>query len=319
MEIQKHLLTKAGFYRECDKRAEGSSMSFLKDYQQSYNERNETLVNEYYSKTRSIDRLIKMRNTEKIEEATKLMNVFKSATIGRIIRYNYLDEEILKDGIISEEDLDSEYTEHVHCTDLIVETILENEFIQGQIIEYSKNAKDYKSKNYDEIKDIESELQMISRLRKSDMREYLRVRNSGKINELVKKIEMLKYDDLLNSDYPIENICAIVLSDPTVELNEYPLDSIIWSLSKTAQDKLIDLIVKSYKTVNADKIEKFRKENTRQYKQQYAKKYNKKELSAEEKRIKVQLGKCKGLTPREVAEQMKCSIRTVQIYWDIVS
>jgi len=319
MEIQKHLLTKAGFYRECDKRAEGNSRSFLKDHHQSYNEQNEALVNEYYSKTRSIDRLLKMRNTEKIEEATKLKNVFKSTTIGRIIRYNYLDEEILKHGIISEEDLDSEYTEHIHCTDLIVETIFENEFIQGQIIEYSKNAKDYKSKNYDEIKEIEAELALIGKLSKSDIHEYMRISDSGKIKELQKKIEMLKYDDLLNSDYPIENICAKVLSDPTVELNEYPLGSIIWSLSKTAQDKLIDLIVKSYKTVNADKIEEFRKENTRQYKQQYAKKYNKKQLSIEDKRRLVQTGKSDGLTQKEVAKNLGCSVRTVHSYWNVAS
>jgi hypothetical protein len=316
MGIQKHLLTKAGFYRECNDRAKGNTWSFLEDYQQSDNNRGEALVNEYYGKLKSIDRLLRMGNTEKIEEAKKLKNVFKSATIGRIIRYNFLDDEILKQGIISDEDLNLEYTSHIHCTDLIVETILENKFIQDQIIEYSRNKTQSKGKNYDEIKDIVGELQIIGRLIKSDLREYLRVRESGKIGELEKRIEMLKYDDLLNSDYPIENICAKIIEGSKDDLKEYPLRQVIWSLSKTSQDKLIDMMVRSNKNENKDIIQEFRRENTKQYKQQYAKKYNKKQLSAEDKRELVQLGKAEGITQKEVAKQIGCSERTVQIYWN---
>jgi transposase-like protein len=76
------------------------------------------------------------------------------------------------------------------------------------------------------------------------------------------------------------------------------------------------MMVRSNKNENKDIIQEFRRENTKQYKQQYAKKYNKKQLSAEDKRELVQLGKAEGITQKEVAKQIGCSERTVQIYWN---
>lgn len=319
MEIQQHLLNKAKFYRECDKIEGGLTRSFLKDYSHSGNENAARLVNEYYAKARSVHRLLRMGNTTKVESATNLFKTFKSTTIGRIIRYKFIDVEIFKQGVISEKELDQEYTKHVHCTDLLVETIIDNKFIQDRILECSMNATDYKPKKSDELIEIEKELKRISGLLRSDIHEYTKELTSGKIDKLQKEQEKLEYIQLLNSDYPVENICDKLVNNSVDWIEEQKLRTRIWSLSKTSQDKLIDLIVKSYKTENAVEIKEFRCENTKQYKRLYAKKYNKKQFTPEDKIRLVQEGKSEGLTQEEVAEKLGCSVRTVRGYWNTVS
>lgn len=315
MEIQQHLLNKAEFYRECEKREAGLTLSFLQDYSHSGNEKAERLVNEYYAKARSLHRLLRMGNTSKVETATNLMKTYKSMTNGRIIRYNFIDVEIFKHGVISEEELDQEYTKHFHRTDLIIETILDNKFIQDRILECSKNATDYTPTKSGELIEIEKELKRISGLFRSDYREYMKELSNGNIDELRKEQEKLKYIELLNSNYPVENICAKVVDNSVVWFEEQLLWSRIWSLSKTSQEKLIGLMVKSYKSENAVEIKEFRSENNKQYKKLYAKKYNKKELTPEDKRRLVQEGKNSGLTQKEVAIKLGCVVRTVSKYW----
>lgn len=319
MKIQQHLLNNAKFYRECDKIEGGLTRSFLKDYSHSENENAARLVNEYYAKARSVHRLLRMGNTTKVESATNLLKTFKSMTIGRIIRYKFIDVEIFKQGVISEEELDREYTKHVHCTDLIVETIIDNKFVQDRILECSMNVTDYKPKKSDELIEVEKELKRISGLLRSDIHEYTKELSSGKINELSKEQERLELIELFNSDYPVENICHDVVNNSVEWFDEQRLRTRIWSLSKTSQDKLIDLMVKSYKKENAVEIKEFKNEKIKQYKRLYAKKYNKKELTADDKRRLVQEGKSDGLTQKEVAGKLSCSIRTVREYWNTAS
>lgn len=317
MSIQQHLLNKAKFYRECDKREGGLTLSFLKDYSHSENEKAEGLVNQYYAKARSLHRLLRMGKTSKVESATNLYKTFKSMTIGRIIRYNFIDVGIFKQGVIGEDELDQEYTKHVHCTDLIVEIIIDNKFIQDRILECSKNAKDYKPTKNNELIEIENELKRISGLLRSDFHEYMKELSSGKIDQLSREQEKLELIQLFSSDYPVENICYDIVNNSDVWFDKQLLRSRIWFLSKTSQDKLIDLMVKSYKTENAVEIKEFRNENTKQYKKMYAKKYNKKQFTPEDKIRLVQEGKIEGLTQEEVAEKLGCSVRTVQNYWKV--
>lgn len=88
----------------------------------------------------------------------------------------------------------------------------------------------------------------------------------------------------------------------------------IWKLSPTAQQKLMETIVSSYKTTYSQQIAQLKKKNTKDRKLKWSRKNNIKETSAKDKRELVKELRANGLTQKEVALQIGCSVSLVQKY-----
>jgi hypothetical protein len=286
------------------------------------------LLHETYKKVKSIDYMIQKNWTEKIEDANRMKEISRSMTIHRMVKNKIADVDILNEGIITLEEVELEYAIHYHRSQLITETILEHELIQNAIVELAKDGKPYKSKNHDEIVKIENEIDELEFSLLKEVSDIKKLLINNKKLSLERRHQELKDDDFLNSEFPIEDICYKIFNDiksfniagDTIAMfNGHSFENSIWFFSKTAQNKIIDLIVKSYKSMYENEILEYRKNKNKDHKKEYMKKHNKKSLSAQDKRDLVQLGKADGLTQSEVAEQIGCSERTVQYYWNAAS
>lgn len=330
MEIQPLLLTKAGFNREIERRAKTNPVTneFLKVAQCDLGLRDKKLLNEAYSKVRNIDFMLQNNRIDKINDANRMREIRRSMTISRMARNGIADIDILDEDFSMLQEVEQEYTLQYYRTQLIFESINEHDFIQNAIAELAKDGKPYKSNNYDEIRKIEKELEELDMKQSIETSKPKKLRGILKMNNLETKLQELREEDFLNSEFPIEDICYKLVTDNkrttmsgeiTVWFNSVSFKNSIWFLSKTAQNKLIDLIVKSYKSMYEEEIVEYRNNKYKESKKESMKKHNKKALSPEDKHELVQIGKAEGLTQTEVAKQIGCTTRTVQRYWNTAS
>jgi DNA-binding NarL/FixJ family response regulator len=80
--------------------------------------------------------------------------------------------------------------------------------------------------------------------------------------------------------------------------------------------KLTNMIVDTYKIENITAIEQHKENRIKENKHAWKTSQRKKELTADEKRELVKMGKENGYTQKQVADQIGCSVRTVQKYWN---
>jgi len=316
MKIQPELLTKTAFNREVERRALDQSFSaqFIKTCNCDPDSKSKRRLKHTYGIVQGIDSGLSNNKIHNADAASRMRNIAMSMTTSYMVKNKIVDIAILDAENISLEQVADQYTNDYHRTQLMVESIQNNKFIQNAIHEFAKDGKPYKSKNHDEIQEIEEELDELE-LKLVLETTVMRLLYDNKKRQLEQTLQDLKRDEFLNGDFSIEDICFKVVTD----WNRNSLREAIWYLSKTAQNKLIRLIVKSYKSMYEDEIKAYRKKKNSDQRKESMKKYNKKSLSAEEKLELVQLGKADGLTPKEVATQISCSVRTVQIYWNKVN
>lgn len=316
MKIQPELLTKTDFNREVEKMAKEQSLTkeFINTCKCDPDNKSKRRLKYTYGIVQGIDSGLSNNTTSKTEEALRMRKIAMSMTISHMKRNKIVDIDILKAENISLEQVGDEYTNDYHRTQLMVESIQKYDFIQNAIRELAKDGKPFKSKNHDEIKEVEEKLDELE-LKLKGASKGMKLIYDSKIRLLEEKLQDLKRDEFLNGDFTIEDICFKVVTD----WNRNNLRDAIWYLSKTAQNKLIRLIVKSYKSMYEDEINAYRKKKNSDHRKEAMKKNNKKSLSAEDKLELVQLGRADGLTPKEVARQIGCSVRTVQIYWNKVN
>lgn len=316
MNIQPELLTRTAFNREVERRGADHSLSakFINACNCDPDNKSKRRLKYTYGIVQGIDSGLRNDFTQNMEAALRMRKIAMSMTISHMVKNRIVDIEILATENISLEQIGDEYTKQDHRTQLMVESIHKNDFIQNAIHELAKDGKPYKSKNHDEIQEIEIKLGQLE-LELVIASPGMKLVHINNIRLLEEKLYDLKRDEFLNGDFSIEDICFKVV----IDWNKNNLRDAIWYLSKTAQNKLIGLIVKSYKSMYEDEISAYRKKKNKDRRKEAMKKNNTKSLSAEEKRELVQLGKADGITQKEVADQLGCSIRTVQYYWNTAS
>lgn len=330
MNIQSELLTKTEFKREFKRRVLSNPLTnpYLKIASCDLDSKEKKLLNETYKKVKSIESMIQKNWIENIDGANRMKEISRSMTISRMVRNRIADVDILTEEFITLEEVEQEYAIHYHRSQLITETILKHEFIQNAITELAKDGKPFKSKNHDEIVEIEIEIYELEFSLLTGMSVVKKVLINNRKQLLERRHQELKDDDFLNSEFPIEDICYKIVADikavnmsgdSITEFDSKSFENCIWFFSKTAQNKLRDMIVNSYKSMYEDEISAYRKKKNNEHRKESMKKYNKKLLSAEDKLELVQLGKAEGITQKEVAAQIGCSVRTVQIYWNTAS
>lgn len=327
MKIQPELLTKAAFKREIEKRMASNPQmdKFMKSVRYDLDDKDIELLHEPYREVRSIDSILKNKKTEKIEIVRRMRDIAIRRTINRMVRYKIVDNAIIDEGIISLDQVAIEHCQSYHSTKLIVETIRAYKFLQDVITELAKDGKPFKSKNHDQIERIKDKLEKLQS--ELEMHTCIGMRSLYKqiIKGWKKRIQQLRQDDMINYDVPINDICYKIVADGNRNVSVgteqnlfdgFAFEDSIWYLSNTSKKKLIGLIVKFYKAMFKDEILEFRKNKNKDHKKEYMKKYNKKSLTAEDKLELVQLGKADGITQKEVAALIGCSVRTVQYYWN---
>ncbi len=316
MKIQPELLTKTAFNREVERRAKDQSFSarFIRTCNCDLDNKSKRRLKHTYGIVQGIDSGLSNNKIHNVDAASRMRNIAMSMTTSYMVRNKIVDIAILDAENISLEQVADQYTKRYHLTQLMVESIQKNEFIKNAIYELAKDGKPYKSKNHDEIHKIEEELDELE-IKLVLETTAMKLLYHNKIRQLEQTLQDLKRDEFLNGDLSIEDICFKVVTD----WNRNNLSEAIWYLSQTAQNKLIRLIIKSYKSMYEDEISAYRRKKNNDRRKEAMKKYNKKSLSAEDKLELVQLGKADGLTQKEVATQIGCSVRTVQYYWNTAS
>lgn len=316
MKIQPELLTKTAFDREVERRALDQSFSarFIKTCNCVPDNKNKRRLKYTYGIVQGIDSGLSNNKIQNTDSANRMRNIAMSMTTSYMVRNKIVDIDILDAENISLEQVADQYTNDYHRTQLMVESIQNNEFIKNAIHDLAKDGKPFKSKNHDEIHEAESKIEEFE-LKLTGASGGMTFYYETMIRQLENKIQDLKRDEFLNGDFSIEDICFKVVTD----WNRNSLREAIWYLSKTAQNKLIRLIVKCYKHMYVDEISAYRKKKNSDRRKESMKKYNKKTLSAEDKLELVQLGKADGITQKEVAALIGCSVRTVQYYWNTAS
>lgn len=316
MKIQPELLTKTAFDREVERRALDQSFSarFIKTCNCVPDNKNKRRLKYTYGIVQGIDSGLSNNKIQNTDSANRMRNIAMSMTTSYMVRNKIVDIDILDAENISLEQVADQYTNDYHRTQLMVESIQNNEFIKNAIHEVANDGKPFKSKNHDEIQEAESKIEEFE-LKLAGASGGMMFYYETIIRQLENKIQDLKRDEFLTGDFSIEDICFKVVAD----WNRNTLRDAIWYLSKTAQNKLIRLIVKSYKSMYEDEIKAYRKKKNSDRRKEAMKKNNKKSLSAEDKLELVQLGKADGITQKEVAALIGCSVRTVQYYWNTAS
>lgn len=316
MTLKKELITKAAFNREIEKMDADQSLTkeFINKCDCDPNNKRKRRLKYTYGIVQGIDLGLRNNIIQNKVPALRMRKIALSMTIGHMTRNGFVDIDILDAENISLVEVGEKYTHDYHRTQLMVETIQNNQFIQNAIHELAKDGKLFKSKNHDKILEIEEKLDELE-VQLTGTSPGMKLIHNNKIRLLEEKLYNLKQDEFLNGDFSIEDICFKVVAD----WKRNTLRDAIWYLSKTSQNKLIDLIVKSYKSMKEDEISEYRTNKNKDYKKEYMKKYNKKTFSAEDKRELVQRYKADGLSPLEVAVHMDCSVRIVQYYWNTAS
>lgn len=328
MSIKKELRSLAGAKREIENRAKRQSFAadFIKNCKCDLDNKSKRRLNYTYGIVKRIDSKLKNNTINNVNSALRLRSVACSMTKNYMIRYKFVDVDILEAENISIDQLGESYNIKYHQTEFIAECIQNNKFIQNKIIELAKEGKPFITKNRNEIRDIEEELDILDK----NLKGATKVESlfwKAQINSHEENLQRLKQEDFTKSQYSIEDICFKIVSDcrrNTVFMddsnifNGNDLKDTLWYFSETAQNKLIDLIVRTYKEINKSDIYQDRINRNKEYKKEFMKKYNKKDLSAQDKRELIKIGKAEGNTKKEIAMQIGCSVRTVQINWDKV-
>lgn len=264
MEIQTELLSLAGAKRIIEKTAAANSQTeeFIKTCNYEPNNKSKRRLNNIYGIVKRIDSCLINGFIQDIESALRIRNIAMSMVISYMVRYRIVDIDILTTENITLEQIGDEYTKHYHRQQLIVEWIRKFEFVQNAINELANEGKPFMSKNHDEIRSIEEKLDEFEQKLVGASKAMTFAYNTIK-RPYEERLQILKQEDFLNGAFTIEDICTKIVLDGKRSssfsqtdniFNENSFENLIWFLSKTAQNKLIELIVKSYKSMNEDKI-----------------------------------------------------------------
>ena len=324
MNMQPELLSTAGAKREIENNAilNPHGQEFINNAKYNLDRKSKRRLKYTYGIVKGIDSGIENGYIINVEGALRMRDIGLSMSISYMARNGIVDIDILEAEGLTIDEVANEYNNHYQRREFIVKHIQNNDYIQNAITKLAENGKIFISKNSDEISDIEEKLDILE-AKLVDASNGGRLLYNNTKNTLEERLQTLKHEDFLNGDFPIEDICLRLVMGGYRNISEgrtiYEGDTFrdtIWYLSKTAQIKLIEFIVKTHKDMNKEEITAYRatknKANKKEYKQ---KKCNTKELTADEKRQLVQMGKADGSTQTEVAKQIGCSVRTVKIYW----
>ena len=246
-----------------------------------------------------------------------------SVALSRMIRFKILCPDILNNEGIGMNQMVKIFAQHFHSTDFITEVIINKPFIQKKIRQLAKKGKSPNPMVSGATKKIDELLpQTVNTTGKNLFRQYV---DSKKEQSLEDKLLKEKEDEFLNGNiFPIEDICYSIVYGSKYAPSEIDFEwregkwtnDRIWRLSPTAHQKLLDLIVKTYNQRYEKQIVKFRNKKKKDRQSEWSRKNNTKELSAQDKKRLVLVGKASGLTQIKVADQTGIRYRTVQSYWN---
>lgn len=214
MTLKKELITKAAFNREIEKMDADQSLTneFINTCDCDPNNKRRRRLKYTYGIVQGIDSGLRNNIIQNTVPAIRMRKIALSMTIGHMTKNRIVDIDILDAENISLVEVGEKYTHDYHRTQLMVETIQNNEFIQNAIHELANDGKLFKSKNHDEILEIEEKLDELE-LQLTGASRGMKLIHNNDIRLLEEKLYSLKRDEFLNGDFSIEDICFKVVAD----------------------------------------------------------------------------------------------------------
>ena len=287
---------------------------------------------EIRKKINSIDESIKKGRIIKVNEAQNIRKRLVKQAQNIMVKYGFLDYYFIENENIKLSKMLEKYYEHYFSTLYLEELIQQYDFIQNMILAQAEHGQELqqwydskKNKVSKERRRIEAELKALNPRK---MLKKISLQDKLKKNE--QELQSLKEEFLEGGiSYRIETICfnLIYRREYDREQNGYKyiekdnpleaeLETEIWKLTPSAHEKLTNMIVEVYKMTNKTAIEHYRNERSKESKHAWKISQRKKDLSADEKRELVKMGKEDGYTQKQTAKEINCSTRTVQKYWN---
>jgi len=284
-----------------------------------------------YSKVESIDNGFKKGLIVNKTKAKTERKAAVSKTLNLMVRHRYIDSDILEAEGILVEDIYNRYITHEQRTKFIQGIITDYRFIRKAIAEKAKPYLKFTHEELDKLTRIDNEI-------KSKENAVIR-EDKGSFFYPLLIPNLLKQRTALVNNYEssqgksIESVCCRITNQatyyqtvpgktiPSLSQKRNPFEDeqlyeSLWNLSPSSQTKLIEFIVSKYKSYYHNDIKEYYQMKERRRKQAWNKKQRKKKLSASEKHQLVLWGKADGYSKPEVSEQIGCSLRTVQHYWN---
>lgn len=324
MKIKLELLSSAAAYREVENRVlkQPVTIEFDRLLKDTFKYQDEPLLYEPYKIVKNIDKKIRNGRITKLDQAHTRRRIFISLIVSRMIRFQRLCFDFLAVEEITLIQFRQAYAHHYHCTKFITEEIKKHSPIQKRIIELAKVGTRVKLDSSSKIPEIEAKLADVTNTTgKNLFRQFI---NTRKAQDLEEELLKEKEDNFMSSNkFSIEDICYRFINGSDLIPNSINLRTVlsktlfdrIWKLSPTAQKKLMEMVVSSYKATYSLQIAQLRKKNTKDRKLKWSRKNNIKETSAQDKRELVREHRANGLTQREAAIKIGCSVSSVHKYW----